>query len=37
VEKLGAVIAALEGGATKAVVCRTFDVRRGTLVDSTTP
>jgi len=33
-EKLGAVIAALDGGATKAAVCRTFGVRRSTLIDS---
>ena len=33
-EKLAAVIAALEGGATKAAVCRTFGVRRSTLIDS---
>src|SRR4051812_43250851 len=33
-EKLGAVIAALDGGATKAAVCRTFGIRRSTLIDS---
>lgn len=33
-EKLAAVIAALESGATKAAVCRTFGIRRSTLVDS---
>ena len=33
-EKLGAVIVALDGGATKAAVCRTFGIRRGTLIDS---
>lgn len=33
-EKLSAVIAALEGGASKAIVCRTFGVRRSTLIDS---
>ncbi len=33
-EKLGAVIAALNGGATKAAVCRTFGIRRSTLIDS---
>jgi DNA invertase Pin-like site-specific DNA recombinase len=33
-EKLGAVIAALDGGATKAAVCRTLGVRRSTLIDS---
>ena len=33
-EKLGAVITALEGGATKAAVCRTFGIKRSTLIDS---
>jgi DNA invertase Pin-like site-specific DNA recombinase len=33
-EKLAAVIAALDAGATKAAVCRTFGVKRGTLIDS---
>ena len=33
-EKLGAVIAALDSGATKAAVCRTFGIRRSTLIDS---
>jgi DNA invertase Pin-like site-specific DNA recombinase len=33
-EKLGAVIIALEGGATKSAVCRTFGIRRSTLIDS---
>lgn len=33
-EKLSAVIAALDGGATKAAVCRTFGIKRSTLVDS---
>jgi DNA invertase Pin-like site-specific DNA recombinase len=33
-EKLAAVIAALEGGATKSAVCRTFGIRRSTLIDS---
>jgi DNA invertase Pin-like site-specific DNA recombinase len=33
-EKLAAVIAALEGGATKAAVCRTFVIKRSTLIDS---
>ena len=33
-EKLAAVVAALDGGATKAAVCRTFGVRRSTLFDS---
>jgi DNA invertase Pin-like site-specific DNA recombinase len=33
-ETLAAVVAALEGGASKAAVCRTFGVRRSTLVDT---
>ena len=33
-EKLAAVIAALDGGATKAAVCRTFGIKRSTLVNS---
>lgn len=33
-EKLAAIIAALETGATKAAVCRTFGVRRSTLIDT---
>ena len=33
-EKLSAVIAALNGGATKAAVCRTFGIKRSTLIDS---
>ena len=33
-EKLGAVVAALDAGASKAAVCRTFGIRRSTLVDS---
>ena len=33
-EKLSAVIAALDSGATKAAVCRTFGIRRSTLIDS---
>ncbi len=33
-EKLSAVTAALEGGASKAAVCRTFGVKRSTLIDS---
>ena len=33
-EKLAAVITALEGGATKAAVCRTFGIKRSTLIDS---
>src|SRR5271154_3497760 len=32
--KLAAVVTALDGGATKAAVCRTFGVRRSTLIDS---
>jgi len=34
VEKLAAIVAALEGGATKAAVCRTFSIKRSTLIDS---
>lgn len=33
-EKLGAVITALDGGATKAAVCRAFGIKRSTLIDS---
>ena len=33
-EKLTAVVTALEGGATKAAVCRTFSIKRSTLIDS---
>jgi len=33
-EKLGAVVAALDGGANKAAICRTFGIRRSTLIDS---
>jgi DNA invertase Pin-like site-specific DNA recombinase len=33
-EKLAAVIAALDGGATKSAVCRTFGIKRSTLIDS---
>jgi DNA invertase Pin-like site-specific DNA recombinase len=33
-EKLAAVTAALEGGASKAAVCRTFGIKRSTLIDS---
>jgi DNA invertase Pin-like site-specific DNA recombinase len=33
-EKLAAVTAALESGATKAAVCRTFGIKRSTLIDS---
>jgi DNA invertase Pin-like site-specific DNA recombinase len=35
-EKLAAVTLALEGGATKAAVCRTFGLKRSTLIDSLT-
>jgi DNA invertase Pin-like site-specific DNA recombinase len=33
-EKFAAVVAALDGGASKAAVCRTFGIRRSTLIDS---
>ena len=33
-EKLAAVVAALDGGATKAAVCRTFGIKRSTLTDA---
>jgi DNA invertase Pin-like site-specific DNA recombinase len=33
-EKMAAVVAALEGGSTKAAVCRTFAIKRSTLIDS---
>ena len=33
-EKLEAVISALDGGASKAAVCRTFGIARSTLVDT---
>jgi DNA invertase Pin-like site-specific DNA recombinase len=33
-EKLAAVTAALDGGATKAAVCRAFGLKRSTLIDS---
>ena len=33
-EKLCAVSAALDRGATKATVCRTFGIKRSTLLDS---
>ena len=33
-EKLGAVTTALDSGATKAAVCRTFGIKRSTLIDS---
>ena len=35
-EKMAAVVTALEGGATKAAVCRTFGIKRSTLIDSLT-
>lgn len=31
---MAAFVAALEGGATKAAVCRTFGIKRSTLIDS---
>jgi DNA invertase Pin-like site-specific DNA recombinase len=34
IEKLSAIVAALDGGATKAAVCRTFGIKRSTLIDS---
>ena len=33
-EKLAAVTAALDNGATKAAVCRTFGIKRSTLIDT---
>lgn len=33
-EKLAAILKALEGGATKAAVCRTFGIKRSTLIDT---
>jgi DNA invertase Pin-like site-specific DNA recombinase len=33
-EKLAAVTSALDGGASKAAVCRTFGVKRSTLIDA---
>ena len=33
-ENLAAVTTALDGGATKAAVCRTFGIKRSTLIDS---
>jgi DNA invertase Pin-like site-specific DNA recombinase len=33
-EKLAAIITALNGGATKTAVCRTFGIKRSTLIDS---
>ncbi|HEU0216722.1 MAG TPA: recombinase family protein [Stellaceae bacterium] len=35
-EKMAAVVTALDGGATKAAVCRTFAVKRSTLIDTLT-
>jgi DNA invertase Pin-like site-specific DNA recombinase len=35
-EKLAAVTVALESGATKAAVCRTFGIKRSTLIGSLT-
>ncbi len=35
-EKLEAVIAALDGGSSKAAVCRTFGIARSTLIDALT-
>jgi DNA invertase Pin-like site-specific DNA recombinase len=33
-EKLAAIVAALGDGTTKAAVCRTFNIKRSTLIDS---
>jgi DNA invertase Pin-like site-specific DNA recombinase len=33
-EKMAAIVAALEDGTTKAAVCRTFGIKRSTLIDS---
>ncbi len=33
-EKLATIVGALDGGATKAAVCRTFSIKRSTLIDS---
>lgn len=33
-EKLDAVITALNGGASKAAICRTFGIARSTLIDT---
>jgi DNA invertase Pin-like site-specific DNA recombinase len=33
-EKLAAVVVALDGGASKAAVCRTFGIKRSTLIDA---
>jgi DNA invertase Pin-like site-specific DNA recombinase len=35
-EKLAAIRAALDGGASKAAICRTFGVKRTTLYDALT-
>jgi transposase-like protein len=32
--KLAAIVAALEGGTSKAAVCRAFGIKRSTLIDS---
>ena len=34
VEKLDAIIAALDGGMSKAAVCRNFGVKRTTLIET---
>jgi len=33
-EKLAAILAALDGGMSKAAVCRTFGVKRTTLIET---
>ncbi|WP_456303182.1 hypothetical protein [Xenorhabdus szentirmaii] len=33
-EKLEAILIALEGGMSKAAICRNFDVKRTTLIDT---
>ena len=35
-EKLASITAALEAGATKAAVCRSFGIKRSTLIDTLT-
>jgi DNA invertase Pin-like site-specific DNA recombinase len=35
-EKLNAIVAALDGGVTKAAVCRNFSVKRTTLIETLT-
>lgn len=35
-EKLANIVVALDAGATKAAVCRSFGVKRSTLVDTLT-